>query len=186
MGLVLLLTLPGVVTLYYGDELAMPDVPVAPDRVRDGFVIPGGSHPGRDPERTPMRWDGGPGAGFTPEGVEPWLPLGGTGPNVAAQSEDPRSPLHLTRDLLSFRGRHPEVRESGTRDIQVDEVAGTLVLRHGGGTVVACNFSDAPRAVAGVSGRIAISSTRDHEGEVVAGSLHLAPHEGVVLVAAGA
>ncbi len=183
LGLVLLLTLPGVATLYYGDELAMTDVPVAPDRVRDGFVVPGSSHPGRDPERTPMRWDAGPGAGFTADGVEPWLPLGGTTPNVAAQADDPGSPLHLTRDLLIFRRRHPEVRQGGDREVRVDEGAGTLLIRHGAGTAVACNFSDTPRKVEGVAGRIAISSTREHEGEAITGTLQLAPYEGAVILA---
>jgi len=183
MGLVLLISLPGVVTLYYGDELAMPDVPVPVDRVRDGFVIPGSTHPGRDPERTPMRWDAGPGAGFTAADVEPWLPLGGTTPNVGAQAENPGSPLHLTRDLLSFRRAHPEVRQGGPRQVRVDEAAGTLVIEHAGGTVVACNFSAAARAVEGVDGRIAIASTREREGDRVTSGLELAPHEGVIVVA---
>jgi alpha-glucosidase len=183
LGLLLLLTLPGVVTLYYGDELAMPDVPVPGDRVRDGFVVPGGSHPGRDPERTPMRWDATPGAGFTAGGVEPWLPLGGSTPNVAAQWDDPGSPLHLVRDLLAFRREHPEVRASGTREVRVDEEAGTLTIHHAGGTVIACNFSDAPRTVVRMAGRIAISSTREREGEAIEHALELSPHEGAVVVA---
>ncbi len=185
MGLLLLTTLPGVVTLYYGDELAMPDVPIPPDRVRDGFVLPGSPHPGRDPERTPMRWEAGPGAGFTAAGVEPWLPLGGTIPNVAAQDEDPSSPLHLTRDLLSFRHLHPEVRQGGTRPVRIDEAAGTLVVEHAGGTVVACNFSDTPRTLEGMGGRIALSSARSRQGDAVTGRLELAPYEGVVVVAGG-
>ena len=49
----LLLTLPGTPVLYYGDEIGMTDVPVAPDQVRDpvAALIPGR---GRDPERSPM------------------------------------------------------------------------------------------------------------------------------------
>ena len=54
----LLLTLRGTPTLYYGDEIGMRDVPIPPDRVQDPFEknVPGMGL-GRDPERTPMQWD---------------------------------------------------------------------------------------------------------------------------------
>ena len=53
----LLLTLRGTPTLYYGDELGMHNVPIPPDRVQDPFEknVPGLGH-GRDPSRTPMQW----------------------------------------------------------------------------------------------------------------------------------
>ena len=85
----LLLTLRGTPTLYYGDEIGMEDVPVPPERVVDPD--------GRDPERSPMRWTGEPGAGFSD--AEPWLPLGDTDVNVEAQEADPRSMLALHREL---------------------------------------------------------------------------------------
>ena len=44
----LLLTLRGTPTIYYGDELGLPDVDVPPGRVVDVA--------GRDPERSPMPW----------------------------------------------------------------------------------------------------------------------------------
>src|SRR5690606_1605029 len=52
----LLLTLRGTPTLYYGDEIGMRDVPIPPDMVRDPLErnIPGKGL-GRDPERTPMQ-----------------------------------------------------------------------------------------------------------------------------------
>jgi alpha-glucosidase len=66
------LTLRGTALMYYGEELGMADlpaevlkdVPLGPKRkVADK----------RDPERSPMQWTDGPGAGFT-TGV-PWLPV---------------------------------------------------------------------------------------------------------------
>ena len=69
----LLLTLPGTPILYQGEELGLGDVPIPPSDALDPIaeLIPGR---GRDPERTPMPWDAGPGAGFT--SGRPWLPVG--------------------------------------------------------------------------------------------------------------
>jgi glycosidase len=71
----LLLSLRGTPTVYYGDEIAMPQVTIAPDQVRDplGKNVPGRGL-GRDGCRTPMRWDSTTHAGFST--AEPWLPLG--------------------------------------------------------------------------------------------------------------
>ncbi len=62
----LLLTLRGTPTLYYGDEIGMHQVAIAPDQVRDPFEknVPG-IGVGRDGCRTPMQWDAGPIAGFS-------------------------------------------------------------------------------------------------------------------------
>ncbi len=55
----LLLTLRGTPTIYYGDEIGMHDVPIPPDRIHDPVEknMPGLGL-GRDPQRTPMQWDG--------------------------------------------------------------------------------------------------------------------------------
>ncbi len=72
----LLLTLRGTPTLYYGDELGMEDVPIAPDQVKDpAEKNEPGKGRGRDPERSPMLWVNAPNAGFTAPEATPWLPL---------------------------------------------------------------------------------------------------------------
>jgi alpha-glucosidase len=85
----LLLTLRGTPTVYYGDEIVMKDVAIAAAQVRDplGKHVPGRGL-GRDGCRTPMQWDSTINAGFS--SVEPWLPLGGGLPedNVLAQRGD--------------------------------------------------------------------------------------------------
>ena len=102
---VLLLTLRGTPTLYYGDELGLRDVPVAPDRVQDPWErrVPG---PGAR-ARSGAHADavvGGLKAGFCPPGVEPWLPLDpDPRDSVAAQEPDPCSLLTLYRRLLALR-----------------------------------------------------------------------------------
>ncbi|HEX2138378.1 MAG TPA: alpha-amylase family glycosyl hydrolase [Woeseiaceae bacterium] len=100
----LLLTLRGTPTIYYGDELGMHDVDIPPECVRDPFElnVPGKGF-GRDPQRTPMQWSGGPNAGFTTG--TPWLPVpaDARSVNVDAEAEDPGSMLSLYRRLLALR-----------------------------------------------------------------------------------
>ena len=107
---VLLCTLRGTPTLYYGDELGMPDVPIPPEAVRDPYEknVPGLGL-GRDPARTPMLWSSGPGAGFS--AATPWLPLSSDHAqrNVEVQRDDPASMLGLYRALLSLRRARPSL-----------------------------------------------------------------------------
>src|SRR5207237_2009062 len=100
--------LRGTPTLYYGDEIGMRDVPIAPEQVQDPFEknVPGKGL-GRDPERTPMQWNARPNAGFTD--ARPWLPIGAdfATVNVEAQRDDPRSILNLYRQLIALRRAEP-------------------------------------------------------------------------------
>ena len=103
----LLLTLRGTPTIYYGDELGIGSVAIPADRVRDPRELrEPGLGLGRDPVRTPMPWDTTQNAGFTTG--EPWLPLNEDWPsrNVAAAEHDPGSMLHLYRRLLALRKTH--------------------------------------------------------------------------------
>src|SRR4029079_12034848 len=70
----MLLTLRGTPTMYYGDEIGMRDIPIPPELVQDPWEknVPGLGL-GRDPERTPMQWNGAPNSSFTTG--TPWLPL---------------------------------------------------------------------------------------------------------------
>lgn len=67
----LLFTLRGTPTWYYGDELALPNGLIPPEKVQDPAALrqrdrePTAYHTlGRDPERTPMPWDASPYGGF--------------------------------------------------------------------------------------------------------------------------
>jgi alpha-glucosidase len=96
----LLLTLRGTPTLYYGDEIGMVDVDLPHSMWRDPQGLRGG--PTRDGYRTPMRWDSSGRAGFTTG--TPWLPLEQpAGTDVADQRDDAASMLSLVRDLLRLR-----------------------------------------------------------------------------------
>ncbi len=100
LAAMLLLTLRGTPTLYYGDELGMQETHIPPDREQDpwGLRVPG---LGRDGCRTPMPWTGEANGGFT--SGDPWLPLGDSDVSVAAAEKDPGSLLHLYRNLLAMR-----------------------------------------------------------------------------------
>jgi alpha-glucosidase len=106
----LLLTLRGTPTLYYGDELGIGKVDIPPGRVTDPRELrEPGLGLGRDPVRTPMPWNENPNAGFST--AEPWLPLNPDWyeRNVGAQTNDPRSMLVLHQNLLALRRAHPVI-----------------------------------------------------------------------------
>src|SRR5690606_1309971 len=111
---VLLLTLRGTPTLYYGEEIGMRDVDVPHDRVQDPFEknVPGMGL-GRDPQRSPMQWSPGRYAGFST--VEPWLPLSEDYEevNVEVQRDDPASMLSLYTRLIELR--------RGSRALEIGE-----------------------------------------------------------------
>ncbi len=106
----LLLTLRGTPTLYYGDEIGMLQQTIAPDQVRDPFEknVPG-IGVGRDGSRTPMQWDATEYAGFSTSA--PWLPLAAdfVRENVANLEADARSILHLYKALIALRKRLPQL-----------------------------------------------------------------------------
>jgi alpha-glucosidase len=104
----LLLTLRGTPTLYYGDELGLRDVAIPSAEIQDPRELrEPGLALGRDPVRTPMPWDGSENAGFTT--AKPWLPLNADWPirNVAQMTQEPHSMLALYRRLLGARRAHP-------------------------------------------------------------------------------
>lgn len=170
----LLLTLRGTPTLYYGDELGMRDVPIPPDRVRDSV--------GRDPARTPMPWTGEPNAGFCPPDAEPWLPIGDETPDVAAQRTDTGSILSLYRRLLALRRAEEALSMGAYRTLSVTDH--TLVyVREAGDRrfAVALNLSGEPQEVECPSGQLVLSSHLDRAGEPIKRRCSLRPDEGLVV-----
>ncbi|HEY7619718.1 MAG TPA: alpha-amylase family glycosyl hydrolase [Solirubrobacteraceae bacterium] len=178
-ALMLLLTLRGTPVLYYGDELAMQETPVPPERVVDPEAKrdPGGGS-GRDGARTPMPWSDAPGLGFTDPGVEPWLPFGDATPNVADARADPGSALHLTRDLIALRRSEADLLAGAYAEVVA--VDGLWVYRRGERHLVALNIGD-EEAVIEASGTVALCTNRERDGERVAGGLHLAPRTAAVV-----
>ena len=175
----MLLTLRGAAFLYYGDELGMEDTDVPLDRLLDPVSIAFQPVLNRDAARTPMQWTGEPGAGFTRDGQEPWLPFGSLETNVEAQRADPTSTLHFTRDLIALKKKTTEL-QSGA--YTTHQQRGSLwSYKRGGDVLVALNLGDEVATVNDVTGTIALCTNRERDGETARGALVLAPWEGAVV-----
>jgi glycosidase len=187
LAAMLLLTLRGTPTLYYGDELGMAQVPIAPEDQQDPWAI---REPelGRDGCRTPMQWDASPAAGFSAADPEQlWLPLtpDHAAVNVEALDRSPTSILTLYRRLLHLRRESPALNRGSYAPLDaMPEGVFAFERNHGAERIlVALNFGDGPARVTLDSEIPAqpILSTRIEPVEMATGTLVLAPNEGVVL-----
>ncbi len=181
----LLLTLRGTPTLYYGDEIGMQDVPIPPERVQDPFErnVPGQGL-GRDPERTPMQWSRSSHAGFTTG--TPWLPLGDFhNMNVEAQRDDPRSMLTLYARLIALRRGEPALEVGRYEPLPADgSVLAYLrsARKHESRFLVVLNLGSEPRRVSlAESGTLVLSTHLDRSGERTGAVLDLRADEGAII-----
>jgi alpha-glucosidase len=184
----LLLTLRGTPTCYYGDELGMRDVTILPHQVQDPFEknLPG-IGVGRDPERTPMQWSGDTYAGFSTS--EPWLPVGEDYRlhNVEVESTRPDSMLTLVRRLLALRRATQALSigaqqtfDTGSPDIlayaRKHEGQRILVVLNLGSSDIALNLGNVA-----MEGTVLLSTHLDREGVEQLSSLPMRADEGLVL-----
>ncbi len=183
----LLLTLRGTPTMYYGDELGMADVPVPPEAVQDPWSRnEPGIGVGRDPERTPMQWDGSDNAGFS--SVRPWLPLAENHDtvNVAAEQDDPSSMLSLVRNLIELRRNHAALRVGDLRLLSSEGDILAWERKLDGETLrVALNMGPEEQpldtSIVAAGSEILLSTRPDRAPGPLDGELVLAPNEGVVV-----
>ncbi len=184
----LLLTLRGTPTLYYGDEMGMQDVKIPLDQVRDPFEknVPG-LGVGRDPERTPMQWSGELNAGFS-RGV-PWLPIAADYPstNVAVQSKDRASLLALYRRILAVRRSEPALAVGDYRSLpDTDGILAFQRVHAGRELTVLLNLTDSPKVYrhAGQSalGELLLSTDSAREATFLSDEVEVMGGEGLVIV----
>jgi alpha-glucosidase len=186
VAMVLLMTLRGTPTLYYGDELGLTNVPIPPERVRDpfGLNMPGTGQ-GRDPERTPMPWDSSANAGFT--AGDPWLPLGDDHSilNVETQIRDGGSMLALTRALLELRRREPGLSSGDWAPLAVEgDVLAYTRSRDGRRFAVVLNLESVPKSVRfgeDLAGRTILSTHPGRTGHAVGDRTELGADEAVII-----
>lgn len=175
------MALPGIPTIYYGEEIGMRNYHVPRSALADNFGDHGGMG-GRDPERTPMRWDDSEQAGFTTG--KPWLPIGSQlrSCNVAAQHLDGTSTWTLYHHLLQLRRDNPALRHGEYQPL--DTTSGyvwAFAVSHGGERMVAAmNFADQPQMIAlDDTARVIISSDH-HPRPIVQGHVMLGAYEAVI------
>lgn len=197
---ILLLTLRGTAFIYQGQELGMTNADfesidevddvesknmdallakaLIPRRLRWWLLRPSS----RDNARTPYQWSGGVGAGFT-TGIS-WLGINSNSAwlNYERENADPRSVLNFYRRLISFKKRHPTLREGVFEPVFSDRhiMAYRRVAVAGSGDgnyLVILNFSSQVRPAPAVGpGRCVVSNTGR---KALAG--HLLPWEAIVV-----
>jgi alpha-glucosidase len=180
----LLLTLKGTPFLFAGDELGMEQVPIPPDRAQDPYEkLVSGYGLSRDPQRTPMRWDGTSTGGFTTG--DPWLPMGNdvAARNVTRFQADERSLLWLYRRLIHLRRTEPalvageQVPMRSRHDILMYTRAWA-----GEEIVVALNTVHQPRKLEGLGeATLLLSTALDREQMSISGSILLRADEGIIV-----
>lgn len=186
VGMVLLMTLRGTPTLYYGDELGLENVPIPREQLRDAFglTVPDTGQ-GRDPERTPMPWNVSRNAGFTTG--EPWLPLGKDHPAMSVEVQKRRadSMLNLTRALLELRHGEPALSLGDWGPLQVDgDVLAYTRTWAGRRFIIVLNLDAVPKVVGfdeGLAGSIELSTHQGRAGELVLDHVALSGDEAVVI-----
>lgn len=181
----LLFTLRGSPTWYYGDEIGMVDGHILADKIQDPAALrqkgAAGEHgldPGRDPERTPMQWSGFAHAGFS--NAEPWLPINPDYPerNVETQDADTESMLTLVRTLLVVRKESKGLLEGNYQSIQTPQ--GVYGYLRGNEVLVLLNFTNESKTVDTPSGEILLSTHLERYGKVE-NTVELRPNEGLII-----
>lgn len=177
----MLLTLRGTPTMYFGDEIGMLNADISPEIAQDpwGKNVEG---LGRDGCRTPMHWT--PAGGFS-SNPDTWLPMGPEMDlrNVETQSQDPASMLNFYQALLDLRSRSTTLKEGEYATVPQSHEDLFVYERTGadGTYLVALNFSDDSQKIeiAGRSGSLVLSTDPTRVNQKLVG-LELAPGEGAV------
>jgi alpha-glucosidase len=181
---VLLLTLRGQPTIYYGEELGLHETDVPPEWAQDpwGIHVPGMS---RDGCRTPMPWTPAPGHGFSDPATEPWLPFGNDANqrNVEGQLSDPSSMLDLYRRILRIRKTRPSLHKGSIEFINdvPDGVLGFIRTDGTERTVVLINFTEETRPILVPGGVTLLISTDEERTGIQSGVIDLGPNEALAI-----
>ncbi|CAN5552164.1 glycoside hydrolase family 13 protein [soil metagenome] len=164
MALVML-ALPGIVFVYNGEELGLPNVDLPDEVLQDPtWERSGHEERGRDGCRVPMPWEGDtPPFGFS-SNPDTWLPMPAewAALSVDKQRADPHSTLAFFRRAIGLR---KTTTQFGGADItwqDTDDEA--LVFRTTGGLICALNTGSVPVALP--TGDVLLSSGPLTDGEL--------------------
>ena len=208
-NLVLLLTLKGTPFFYNGEEIGMEDYIFTDyDRFRDqqAFLyyriareavglpeeeaLVAACKASRDKNRTPNQWDNTANAGFSPAGVQTWLPVNPNymdGVNAADQENDPGSLLNFYRAALRARRASPALIYGDYQPVNVtgDETLAYVRSYQGQRCLVLMNMTAEPGTaelkLPVNSARPLLSTHARIDSAVDLENLELAPFEALVL-----
>jgi alpha-glucosidase len=184
----LLFTLKGTPTMYYGDEIEMVDVPIPLSEIQDpqGKNMPG-KNLSRDPARTPMQWDRSLYAGFSTS--KPWLSIDNRFKRVNVESEmiDPYSMLSFYKRLIELRQKEPSLMHGDYKPVFSDNQMIAYIRRSEGeaGFLIVLNLSHRPCYFSTdrieLKGKIEFATTPELEGNIVEINLNLSGDQGVII-----
>ena len=153
LQMAMLLSLPGSVCLFQGEELGLLNGRVATSEIRDPYghaFYPAFS--GRDGARTPMPWQAAaPNAGFS-TGNRTWLPVDSAHAELAVdrQDADANSTLAAYRSMIRYRRAHPSLVVGETELLDLpDPLVGWRRRFNGEATIALFNLSMESIVVAG-------------------------------------
>jgi alpha-glucosidase len=191
-------TARGVPVTYYGEEIGMSDGDFPGKNALDpigkkyqyvpGFILDMlGLYANRDGCRTPMQWDGKPGAGFCSEEVTPWLPVHEKyrSVNVQVQRDDETSVYNTYKRLLRLRHQTETLRTGSLHLIDRPDIADDLLVytRQSGDDIFLVVINFGKKSVtyqnAVVRGKVLFSIGMDSPVDL--GSFSMPPYSGVIL-----
>ncbi len=186
---VMQLTLPGMIFVYYGEELGMHSIDIPAHRVQDPAARGDPKGMGRDPARTPMQWSSARHAGFS-EAADTWLPVARdySTHSVEREQGDPHSFLTLYRTLMQLRNKSMVLRRGDIAIIDVKHPDVLCYTRSKLGTdenyTVVINFSNQIVKLKGLPARklIVSSQAQTKLGDALDGTVQLLPYEGALFL----
>ncbi len=144
----LLISFPGTIGIYQGEELGQTETDIAFHELRDlGYIDFWPENKGRDGCRTPMVWaHNEPNGGFS--NAEPWLPVKPAQLRAALDNQGEGSPVAAYRAALKLRHDTPALQRGAAQFYDLPEPLLALRRSFGGAHVTAVfNLSDRPNAV---------------------------------------
>lgn len=184
----LLLTLRGTPTIYYGDELGMKDVPIPKEKIQDpqGLNMPD-KNLSRDPARTPMLWDASDHGGFSR--TEPWLPVHRQYQNINVQVQQKTfgAMISLYRKLIHLRREEPALSVGDYKHVHSDNQM-IAFIRHVPGApsfLVLLNLTHRPcyfrQTSTNYAGVVVVATDPELEGMYVYETVTLSGDEGMIV-----
>jgi alpha-glucosidase len=182
------LTLRGTPTIYYGDEIAMSDVPIPFNEVKDpqGLNMPD-KNLSRDPERTPMQWDSSENAGFS--SATPWLRLSASykRKNVEAEKKDPYSMLCFYKQLIELRQKEPSFTIGDYKPVHADKQSLAYIRQapNEKSFLIVLNLSHRPCYInlqhIQIKGKVVLSTSPELHGSLITERIQLSGDEGMIV-----